>query len=293
MLKKILLAIWIIASCVGIYWGIRYYNFKKEQKRRDAYYQNLKDTSSPTVTSLRDSILITYQEEKRDIHIYVPPGYDQDTLTRYPVIYMMDGESSFNDLENMGPEWEIDEVFNQAAKDEGPTAIVVGIVQSDNRDAEYTPWINEDNPDAHGDKYTTWVATELKPWIDANYRTDPSAAATTIGGISRSGMMAYYMMMAYPDIFGVACIQSPAMWVDYDRLMAMELNEAQLNNKRIFVSVGEKETDFMIEHAQNIYDKFKALGLDARHLDYTMIKGEGHWHLTWRKSFVEFYDWWK
>ena len=120
MLRKVLLVIWIIASLAGIYWGVRYYNFQKEKKRRDAYYQDLKDTSSPTVTS--DSISIGYQGEKREIHIYVPPAYERATANRYPVIYMMDGESAFNDLENMGPEWEIDEVFNKAEA-EGETTL--------------------------------------------------------------------------------------------------------------------------------------------------------------------------
>jgi len=206
-------------------------------------------------------------------------------------MYFMDGESSFNDLENMGPEWQIDEVINAASANGQPTAIVIGINEAEDRDAEYTPFVNEDNPDAHGAQFAEWVASDLKAWIDRHYRTKQGAAATTIGGISRSGMMAYYMFMAHPNVFGNAVIQSPSMWVDYDRLLALDLTTEQLNNKKIFVSVGENEGRIMIPHAKAIYEKFKAQGLDENALRFELIPNEGHWHVTWRKSFALAYPW--
>lgn len=291
-MKKVLFRL-LLAGLIlfSIYEAFQYYQWKKEEARRASYYENLVDTSSPTVTVLRDSILIGYQNEKRTLHIYVPPTYAKDTTSRFPVMYFMDGESSFNDLENMGPEWEIDEVVNAAAAAGHPTAIVVGINQAEDRDAEYTPWVNDDNPNAHGDKYATWVATELKPMIDSLYRTDPSTTATSIGGISRSGMMAYYMLMAHPETFGNAIIQSPAMWVDYDRLLTMELSDQQLADKKIFVSVGENEGNIMVPHARDIYEKFQAQGLAEDQLRFEIIPKEGHWHVTWRKSFAVAYPW--
>ncbi|MCB0475989.1 MAG: hypothetical protein KDC69_09950, partial [Flavobacteriaceae bacterium] len=171
-MKKILLRIFLPGLILsGLFVAYKFYCHFKEKERRAAYYENLIDTASPTVTVLRDSILIGYQNEKRTIHIYVPPNYDTDTTTRYPVMYFMDGESAFNDLENMGPEWQIDEVINAAFANGQQTAIVVGINQAEDRDAEYTPFVNDDNPNAHGAEFASWVATELKGWMDSNYRT--------------------------------------------------------------------------------------------------------------------------
>lgn len=291
MLKKIFLFLLPGILIFGAFKAYRYYGYLQEEKRRAIYYENLVDTSSPTVTVLRDSILIAYQNEKRTIHIYVPPNYASDSTSRYPVMYFMDGESSFNDLENMGPEWQIDEVINAASAQGQPTAIVVGINDAEDRDGEYTPFVNDDNPNAHGEAFAKWVATELKPWIDANYRTKSEATATSIGGISRSGMMAYYMLMAHPDVFGKAVIQSPSMWVDHDRLLAMELTDEQLKGKKIFISVGEYEGNIMIPHAKEIYEKFKAQGLTDDDLRFELILGESHWHITWRKSFALAYPW--
>lgn len=291
-MKKKLIRIFLYGLLIfGLYMAYVFYGQYRESKRKATYYENLVDTSSPTVTVLRDSILIPYQNEKRTLHIYVPPEYDKDSLSRYPVLYFLDGESSFNDLENMGPEWQIDEVINAASENGKQTAIVVGINQAENRDAEYTPFVNDDNPKAHGDQFAAWVATELKSWIDAHYRTKLEAEATTIGGISRSGMMAYYMMMTHPEVFGNAIIQSPSMWVDHDRLLAMNLSDAQLANKKIFISVGENEGGIMIPHAKDVYKKFKNQGLEEIQLRFEMIPDEGHWHVTWRKSFALAYPW--
>jgi len=291
MKKRILQLFLIGLALFGLYGAYRYYGQYQEEKRRAVYYENLTDTSSPTVTVLRDSILIGYQNEKRTIHIYVPPDYNKDSLMRYPVMYFLDGESSFNDLETMGPEWQIDEVINEASANGQQTAIVIGINQAEDRDAEYTPFVNEDNPNAHGAEFARWVTTDLKNWVDTTYRTKQDASATTIGGISRSGMMAYYMLMAHPDVFGNAVIQSPAMWVDHDRLLEMNLSDNQLKGKKIFVSVGEYEGQIMIPHAEDIYKKFKAQGLNEDQLRYEIIADESHWHITWRKSFAIAYPW--
>lgn len=292
LMKKKLLRISLIGLLLfGLYLAYKFYGQYKEHQRRAAYYANIVDTSSPTVKVLRDSLFIPYQNEKRTIHIYVPPEYDQDSITRYPVLYFLDGESAFNDLEFMGPEWQVDEVINTASSKGQKTAIVIGINQAADRDAEYTPFVNDDNPNAHGAEFAQWVTTDLKAWVDANYRTKQEATSTAIGGISRSGMMAYYILMTHPEVFGKAIIQSPSMWVDYDRLINMHISDAQLSDKKIMVSVGEYEGRTMISHAKDIYEKFKAQGMSENELRFEIIPKEGHWHVTWRKSFALAYPW--
>ena len=276
MKKKIFIALLAGLLLFGLYAAFRYYRYYSEQQRRASYYENLEDSASPTVTVLRDSIPVDYRNEKKTIHVYVPPEYNRDTTKRFPVIYMLDGESSFNDMEFMGPEWQIDEVINAADARQEPSAIVIGINQAEDRDAEYTPFINKDNPNAHGAEFSKWVVRDLKSWVDSTYRTIPDVQSTTIGGISRSGMMAYYMMMTFPDVFGKSLIQSPAMWVDYDRLIDMRLSDQQLRNKKIFISVGEHEGGIMVPHARAIFEKFKARGLENDRLRFEIISGEGH-----------------
>ena len=84
-------------------------------------------------------------------------------------------------------------------------------------------------------------------------------------------MMAYYILMAHPDVFGNALIQSPSMWVDHNRLMNMELSESQMANKKIFVSVGENEGGIMVPHAKEVYEKFNLLGLNRDQLHFDLM----------------------
>lgn len=291
-MKKIILRLFLIGILLfGLYAVYRTYAQYKEKQRRAAFYENLVDTASPNVNVLRDSISIAYQNKKRTIQVYLPPNYDRESSLRFPVIYFLDGQAAFNDLEAQGPEWQIDEVIDEAANNSEATAIVIAINSAEDRDAEYTPFVNEDNPNAHGAEFAKWLVTDLKDWVDTNYPTKTDAASTTIGGISRSGMMAYYMLMAHPDVIGNALVQSPAMWVDYDRLIAMELSEDQLRDKKIMLSVGGMESSYMKRHAKGVNEKFKAQGLTERQLRFETIPKEGHWNVAWRKSFAIAYPW--
>jgi predicted alpha/beta superfamily hydrolase len=289
--KKLLLflAVSALLAVVGYNAFFWYHDWKREQEY-EAFMAQATNTASENVSVYRDSISIGYQNDKRTIHVYLPPGYaGQADSIRYPVIYMMDGSGGFNELENGAEEWQVDEVIDSTVAAGGPGAIVIGIESADNRDNEYTPWPTKDIPDAHGKQYFNWFVEEFKPWIDANFRTLPDAEHTTIGGISRSGMMAYYAIMAHPETFGQALIQSPSMWVDEGKLLAME-PAGDLSDKRVWVSVGELEAP-MVPLAQKAHDRLAAAGVPTENRKMTVYPGLGHWHLTWRKSFAEGYPW--
>jgi len=287
--KKIILGVLFLlvipALCILAFVGyLKYQDYRSHQE----FIANAYPSASENVMVLRDSIYIPYQGVKRTIHVYLPPGYANDTL-EYPVIYMMDGESAFDMMENMATEWQIDEVIDSTVAAGGRGAIVVGIEDSDSRDEEYTPWPIDDCPNAHGEQYINWVAQTFKPWIDTNFRTLPEAAYTTIGGISRSGMMAYYAIMSHPETFGQALIQSPSMWVDEARLLAME-PAGDMSEKRVFVSVGELEST-MVPLAQKAYDRLAAVGVPEPNRKMVVLPALGHWHLTWQQSFKQAYPW--
>ena len=282
----------LLSSILGYYafrWGQRWYHERKWQQEYEAFMAQAEHTASENVTVLRDSILIPYQNSKRTVHVYVPPGYYDSDSTRYPVIYMMDGNGCFNELENGAEEWQIDEVIDSTVAAGGPGAIVIGIESADNRDEEYTPWSIWEYPNAHGEQYMNWFVTDFKGWVDANFRTLPGPEHTTIGGISRSGMRAYYALMAHPETFGNALIQSPSMWVDEDNLLAMK-PVADMSDKRVWVSVGELEAP-MVPQAQKAYDALAAAGVPEANRRITVYPELGHWHITWRESFAEGYPW--
>lgn len=66
--------------------------------------------------------------------------------------------------------------------------------------------------------FIQFVASRLKPLIDANYRTSPSWADTAIFGASMAGLMAGAIFVEAQQSFGRAACMSPN-WAIYDERM--------------------------------------------------------------------------
>jgi predicted alpha/beta superfamily hydrolase len=134
--------------------------------------------------------------------LYLPPGYEENHLKRYPVLYMHDGRNLFFPQESFkGKEWEIDETLDLLnSMSLIDRTIVVG-VHAQEREAEYTLPGYED--------YGASLVEELKPWIDRNYRTLSGPRDTAVMGASLGGVVSLFLGWEYPHVFGnVACMSS-------------------------------------------------------------------------------------
>lgn len=156
--------------------------------------------------------------QPRNISILLPAGYDASN-TRYPVLYMHDGQNLFEPGHAYGgQEWGIDEAMAARKRQ----AIVVGIWNTNLRGREYLPAkvvmnLSEEQRQrietVHGgaslaDNYLRFLVEELKPYIDKTYRTQPSARSTSTMGSSMGGLISLYAMGEYPEIFGNAAALS-------------------------------------------------------------------------------------
>src|SRR6185369_11926137 len=128
------------------------------------------------------------------------PGYDENTLKRYPVLYMHDGSNLFFPAESfMGETWEVDETMDMLdAMNVINKAIVVGIYPGD-RMTEYTR--------SGYERYGRFVVESLKPFIDNSFRTLGDPANTAVMGSSLGGVVSFYLGWQYPQVFGnAACL---------------------------------------------------------------------------------------
>jgi predicted alpha/beta superfamily hydrolase len=136
------------------------------------------------------------------LRVYVPPGYDENTLRRFPVIYMQDGKNLFFPEEAFaGEEWRVDETMDRLDEMNAiRKAIVVGVSPPD-RGAAYT---------APGyEEYGRFMAEVLKPWVDARWRTRCEAESTIVMGSSLGGVASLHLAWAHPTVFGrAACLSS-------------------------------------------------------------------------------------
>ena len=54
------------------------------------------------------------------------------------------------------------------------------------------------------DEYLRFLVEELKPFVDARYRTLPGRDDTVVMGSSMGGLISLYALAKYPDVFGGA-----------------------------------------------------------------------------------------
>jgi len=167
----------------------------------------------------------------RYVDVWLPPSYFtvKGRKHRYPVLYVHDGQNVFDPASSfIGVAWDIDKTMTRLiAEKKVPEAIIVAIWNTPKRLSEYMPQkplerVAETDLDEMfkkvrreplGDAYLRYLVTELKPAIDARYRTQPDHPHTSIMGSSMGGLISLYAICEYPDVFGGAACLSTAWQV--------------------------------------------------------------------------------
>lgn len=264
----------------------------QREKQRQALAMSLESSASPNVRILVDTLEIDYLDEKRTLAIYLPKNYQNDTLS-YSVVYFFDGQSLFDQKTLPGNEWQLDEVLDSLGQISGEQSIVIGLYNTEDRFDEYRPLPESDrwfeDKSYHGDQLADWIVGDLKPWVDANYRTKRESEATVIGGSSLGGLMAYYMLMTYPKVFGAGIVMSPSFWVNEEIYRLHEKNEVLLTQK-IYFNAGELEPN-TIEIMQKMEAILRDFGVPAENMKVEIENDLAHEHLTWRNGFKKAYPW--
>lgn len=165
-------------------------------------------------------------------NLYFPKNYNS-THERYPVIYV-NGEIP------------VEQVIAEVKKSGVSTDFLLLSIQPTSWDNDFTPWSvpafrrGEADPAGKADEYILRLTEEIKPFIDANYRTRPEPEHTVLLGYSLGGLAALYT--AYKsDLFGVVGSLSGSLW--YDNFCEfMEKGKLLRDNLRVYLSLGKKES---------------------------------------------------
>lgn len=219
--------------------------------------------------------------------VYLPPGYEENTGQRYPVMYLQDGQNLFDDATAFGgAEWHVDETV-EALIGSGTLApmIVVGIYNAgEHRIDEYTPAV--DKSIQRGGKaklYGKMLVEELKPFIDTQYRTKPEPASTGLGGSSLGGLVTLYLGIRYPHVFGKLAVISPSIWWAKRSILRFVDRLKYKNAQRIWLDVGTDEGGpSTVENTRIVRDRLIQLGWEIGHdLCYHEAEGACHDENAW------------
>lgn len=232
-------------------------------------------------------------DNERTLIVWLPPGYAEEVDRRYPVFYLQDGQNLFDAATAFGGvEWQADETADKLIRaNRLRPVILVGIYNNADRVSEYTPWRDgRRRAGGRGKVYARFVAEEVKPFIDAQYRTLPDRDNTAIGGSSLGGLIALYIASAYSDRFGMCAAVSPSVWWGRERLLREIGKEPEwLKQVRFWLDMGTSEggtPDELVGSTRRLVEQFDGAGLvPGRDYYYWEVFGGVHNEAAWAARF--------
>jgi len=254
---------------------------------------------------------------KRHVDVWLPRQY-ASSPEPFAVLYMHDGQMLFDAEQTWNKQsWEVAQTA-QRLQDGGITRpfIVVAIHNGErNRHSEYFPqraldyltsdqlvglYKTERQPGqplfsgpVYSDKYLAFIVKELKPLIDSQFNTDPSAKATAIAGSSMGGLISWYALTQYPEVFGSMAALS-THWPGTFRLEDNPVPKAfkqLLSNSlptpgahRLYFDYGDATLDALYPALQKDIDELLVhKGYDNTVWETHFFPGEDHSERAWAK----------
>jgi predicted alpha/beta superfamily hydrolase len=211
------------------------------------------------------------EQDGHSFRVFYPPGYAENTLKRYPVLYMHDGQNVFFPDEAFGGKhWRVAETLSVLDTMNAIEEILVVAIYPQERTDEYT----RPGYDAYG----RFLVDTLKPAIDADYRTLPGPETTALMGSSLGGVASFHLHWQWPQVFGkAACLSSTFGWRD-------DLRERVLRDPRrsgmLYIDSGWPRDNY--EVTRDMRDLLVERGyVEGKDLLYFAFPEAGHNETAW------------
>jgi len=225
-----------------------------------------------------------YLRNRRDLIVYLPPGYREQPDRPYPVLYLHDGQNLFDGSTSFipGMDWHVGQTADYLIY-EGRVEplIIVGIYNAGRqRLVEYTPTRAPRLGGGRANRYAKFLLEELRPFVQSEYRVAEGADRTGIGGSSLGGLLTLALGLWFPEVFTRLMVMSPSVWWDDQVIVKMV---EKLDHKlplRIWLDTGTYEPGW-----QRARDLCAALVEKGWHLFddlyYVEIDGGDHSEAAW------------
>lgn len=189
-----------------------------------------------------DYFRLDSQEVNRPYHVYVrfPENYEPTAPAKYPVVYVLDGDSLFPILAPTHLFLHYDEKL--------PEAIIVGISYGG-----FDPAVNKrsidfsapgaDTPPGHGGapRFLQFLRKELLPQVESRYRIDPTKRVLL--GQSRGGTFVIWSALEDPDLFWGRIASNPSLTPGRDRFFS---NAAAYKSKDLNLIIASGSRDIVV-----------------------------------------------
>ena len=195
--------------------------------------------------------------------VYLPPCYNQEPARRYPVLYMIHGQSYTDDQwDRLGADEIVDRL--SASGEISPFIIVMP------RDRAWS----QPSEDHFGDV----LVEELIPYIDTHFRTRTERQYRAIGGLSRGAAWAVHLGLAHWELFGAIGAHSlPVFWSDTGRLQRWLKQIPTDSYPRLFLDIGEKDRPQILASARWFEKKLSDYDIPHEWYLYPGYHDEAYW----------------
>jgi enterochelin esterase-like enzyme len=229
-----------------------------------------------------------YLRNRRDLIVYLPPGYDAEPERRFPVLYLHDGQNLFDGATSFVPgmDWHVGQTADEwiSAGRVAPL-IIVGIYNAGKqRIGEYTPTRAPKLGGGRADRYAKFLLEEVRPFVMSRYRVLDVTEDTGIGGSSLGGLVSLYLGLQRPQIFGRIVALSPSVWWNERVILRFAEAAAAKPLPRIWLDVGTQEGPRTVDDVERFRDILIGKGWQLeRDLHYERIEGAEHNEAAWAR----------
>lgn len=231
-----------------------------------------------------------YLVAEHDVLVYLPPGYQDHPGQRYPVLYLQDGQNVFDGATSFipGQEWRVDETAEALIRSGQIAPLIVVAIYNDGKERvnEYTPTPDDTvHQGGQAALYGKMLVEELKPLVDARYRTLTDAAHTGVGGASLGGLLALHLGLTYPEVFGRLAVLSPSLWWDQQEVIRRYEKLPHKLPLRIWLDTGThegKRPEAVTADARRMRDVLRKHGWrEGEDMAYLEAEGAEHNEKAW------------
>lgn len=231
----------------------------------------------------------------RMVRVWLPPRYEARGRTRYPVLYLNDGQNLFDPATAFaGVAWQAGETAARLIGERKiASLIIVGIDNTgDNRIREYIPYRSIDPPVPRplGGRYPDFLQREVMPLVEKNYRVGLGPEYTGLGGSSLGGLIAIYTHMALPGVFGHLLIESPSLFVA-NRTILDECRHFRDWAEFVYLGIGTREVgdpekdQRAVRDVRELATILRRAGLRKNRLKVWIQEGAPHSEGAWAARF--------
>ncbi|MBQ4821645.1 alpha/beta hydrolase-fold protein [Aquimarina sp. MMG016] len=140
-------------------------------------------------------------DTKRNIKIYLPPGYSQ-SKNKYPVVYYL--HSLFENPNHIVSDHKTPEIIDKSISENRSKEFI--FVVADFTSPTIGSFFENSSTSGH---WLDFISKELVAYIDQNYRTIPDKSSRAVIGHFMGGRGALAVGMQYPNIFSVVYALHP------------------------------------------------------------------------------------